>query len=134
LAPFRRHGLKAKETLMLTAVPGKPFFFRAPTGADVTVVSLSMKAGPNEPVFRYAGQALTNAPTDAGEGMTLPGVTFTVLAGKRRLSALAPFATTPRKGEFFFQEVVEDGTNVSVVNLGSVVPDDDTIAWTIEGV
>src|SRR5262245_30399029 len=120
--------------VMLTAVPGKPFFFRAPTGANVTVVSLSMNAGPNVPAFRYAGEALTNVPTDAGGGMMLPGVTFTVVAGRKRLSALAPFATKPPKGEFFFQEVIVNGTNISLALLGSVVPDDPAIAWTIEGV
>lgn len=119
---------------MLTAVPGKPFFFRAPAGAQVTVVSLSHNAGPNVPAFRYAGQPLTNAAVDVGGGMTLPGTTFTVVDGRKRLSALAPFATNPPKGEFFFQEVLVDGANVSLALIGSVIPDDPTIAWTIESV
>jgi hypothetical protein len=119
---------------MLTAVPGKPFFFNAPAGAKVTVVSLSHGAGPNEPAFRYAGQALDVVDVNVGGDKTQPGVTFTVVAGRRRLSALAPFATNPPKGEFFFQEVVKNGNNISLNLLGSVIPDDDTIAWTIEGV
>ena len=119
---------------MLSALPGKPFVFEAPTGATVTVVSLSHGAGPNEPAFRYAGQPLTVSDIAVGQGMTQPGVTFTVLAGRRRLSALAPFATAPPKGEFFFQEVIVNGTNISLALLGSVIPGDETIAWTVEGV
>lgn len=119
---------------MLTAVPGKPFFFQAPTDATITVVSLSHGAGPNQPAFRYAGQALDVASVDVGPGKTQPGVTFTVEEGRRRLSALAPFATTPPKGEFFFQEVVVNGSTTALVLLGSVIPDDPIIAWTIEGV
>ena len=119
---------------MLSAVPGKPFFFTAPTDAQVTIVSLSHKAGPNVPAFRYAGQPLTVADVDVGQNKTQPGGTFVVVAGRRRLSAVAPFATSPPKGEFFFQEVIVDGENISLVLLGSVLPDDPTIAWTIEGV
>ena len=119
---------------VLSTVPGKPFFFRAPVGAKVTIVSLSHKAGPNVPAFRYAGQALTNGLVDVGGGMMLPGATFTVVGGSKRLSALAPFATNPPKGEFFFQEVIVDGANISLANLGSVVPADPLIAWTIESV
>ena len=118
---------------MLSAVPGKPFFFTASTGDIVTVVSLARNAGANVPAFRYAAQPLLLAPVNVGQGMTQPGVTFAVLAGRRRLSALAPFATNPPKGEFFFQEVLTQGSSVSLVLLGSVVPDDPTIAWTIEG-
>lgn len=119
---------------MLSAVPGKPFFFTAATAARVTVVSLSHGAGPNLPVFRYAGQALAVVDVNVGQGKTQPGAVFTVLAGRKRLSALAPFATTPPKGEFFFQEVVVNGANISLALLGSVIPGDETIAWTIEGV
>ena len=119
---------------MLTAVPGKPFFFRAPADAEIAVVSLSHSAGPNVPAFRYAGKALDVEDIDVGQGKTQPGATFTVRTGRRRLSALAPFATKPPKGEFFFQEVVVNGTNISLVLLGSVIPDDPIIAWTIEGV
>ena len=119
---------------MLTSVPGNPFKFTAPAGADVTVVSLSRSAGPNQPAFRYAAQPLAIAPVNIGNGKSLPGATFTVLNGRRVLRALAPFATTPPKGEFFFQEVIVNGQNISVVLLGSVVPDDPAIAWTIEGV
>jgi hypothetical protein len=119
---------------MLTAVPGKPFFFQAPADAEVTVVSLSHRAGPNEPAFRYSGQPLDIVTVDVGNGKTQPGASFTVLQGRRRLSALAPFATKPPKGEFFFQEVIVDGTNISLALLGSVIPDDPIIAWTIEGI
>ena len=119
---------------MLSAVPGKPFFFRALAGDIITVVSLSHKAGPNVPAFRYAGEALDLADVNVGQGETQPGVTFTVLAGRKRLSALAPFATRPPKGEFFFQEVVVSGENISLSLMGSVIPNDPTIAWTIEGV
>ena len=119
---------------MLTAVAGKPFFFQAPVDANVTVVSLSHGAGPNTPTFRYAAQPLDVVPVDVGQGKTQPGAIFTVVAGRKRLSALAPFATKPPKGEFFFQEVVVNGTNISLVLLGSVVPDDPIIAWTIEGI
>ncbi len=118
---------------MLTAVPGKPFFFQAPDGATVTVVSLSHGAGPNQPAFRYAGAALDVETVDVGQGKTQPGAVFTVVKGRRRLSALAPFATKPPKGEFFFQEVIVNGTNISLALLGSVEPDDPIIAWTIEG-
>lgn len=118
---------------MLTAVPGKPFLFRAPAGAAVTVVSFAHGAGPNSPAFRYAAQALDLTMVDVGEGKTLPGVTLMVQAKRRRLSALAPFATNPPKGEFFFQEVIVDGANISLMLLGSVIPDDPIIAWTIEG-
>jgi hypothetical protein len=119
---------------MLTAVPGKPFVFIAPVAAQVAVVSLSHGAGPNVPAFRYAGQPLIVAPLDVGQGKTQPGATFTVEAGRKRLSALAPFATTPPKGEFFFHERIVNGANVSLMLLGSVVPDDPMIAWTIEGI
>jgi hypothetical protein len=118
---------------MLSAVPGKPFFFQAQTGDEVTVVSLSHGAGPNVPAFRYAGQALELDDVSVGHGKTQPGATFTVVAGRRRLSALAPFATKPPKGEFFFHEVLVNGQNISLALLGSVLPDDPTIAWTIEG-
>jgi hypothetical protein len=118
---------------MLMSVPGKPFFFKAPTGAAVTVVSLSHGAGANEPAFRYAGQALAVSPVSVGAGLTQPGATFVVLKGRRRLSALAPFATQPPRGEFFFQEVVVNGANIFLVLLGSVVPGDPIIAWTVEG-
>jgi hypothetical protein len=119
---------------MLSAVPGKPFFFTAPANTDVTVVSLSHGAGPNEPAFRYAGKPLDVVDVNVGGDKTQPGATFTVLAGRRRLSAIAPFATNPPKGEFFFQEVVVNGNNISLALLGSVIPGDETIAWTIEGV
>src|SRR5437660_7523893 len=116
---------------MLSAVPMKPFYFTAPTDAEVTIVSHAYRAGPNDPAFRYAGQPLDVVDVDVGDGQTLPGAVFTVLAGRRRLSAVAPFATDPPRGEFFFQEVVVDGTNISLNLLGSVIPDDPTIAWTI---
>jgi hypothetical protein len=119
---------------MLTAVPGNPFKFTAPAGTDVTVVSLSRNAGPNEPAFRYAAQPLDVVVVDIGDGKHLPGATFTVLDGRRVLRALAPFATNPPKGEFFFQEVIVKGQNISLALLGSVVPADPAIAWTIEGV
>lgn len=119
---------------MLSAVPGKPFFLTAPTDASVTIVSLSHRAGPNVPAFRYAGRALVVVDVNVGQGKTQPGATFTVFAGRKRLSALAPFATKPPKGEFFFQEVVVNGTNISLMLMGSVIPGDETIAWTIEGV
>jgi hypothetical protein len=70
---------------------------------------------------------------DVGQNKTLPGATFRVEAGRRRLSAVAPFATKPPKGEFFFQEVIVNGTNISLMLLGSVIPGDEVIAWTIEG-
>jgi hypothetical protein len=119
---------------MLSAVPGKPFFFAAPTGALVTIVSLSHGAGPNVPAFRYAAKALDVVDVNVGQGKTQPGATFTVLAGRKRLSAIAPFATQPPKGEFFFQEIVVNGANISLMLMGSVIPGDETIAWTIEGV
>lgn len=119
---------------MLSAVPGKPFFFRAPTGDQITIVSLSLKAGPNVPEFRYAAQPLAVADVNVGNGQTQPGAVFNVVNGKKRLSAIVPFATNPPKGEFFFQEVVVNGNSISLVLLGSVIPDDPTIAWTIEGV
>ena len=119
---------------MLSAVPGRPFFFTAPTSAAVTIASLSHGAGPNEPAFRYAGEPLDVVKVNVGQNKTQPGATFVVEAGRRRLSAIAPFATKPPKGEFFFQEVIVNGTNISLMLLGSVVPDDHTIAWTIEGV
>lgn len=118
---------------MLSAVPGKPFFYTADAGDEITVVSLSLGAGPNVPAFRYAAKPLELETVDVGQGKTQPGATFTVLAGRRRLSALAPFATNPPKGEFFFQEVIVNGQNISLILLGSVLPDDPTIAWTIEG-
>jgi hypothetical protein len=118
---------------MLSAVPGKPFFFTAPAGAVITIASLSHGAGPNEPAFRYAGRALDVVKVNVGQGKTLPGATFVVEPARRRLSAIAPFATKPPKGEFFFQEVVVDGNNISLMLLGSVIPGDETIAWTIEG-
>lgn len=118
---------------MLLAVPGKPFSFTAPAGAAVTIVSLSHGAGPNVPAFRYAGKPLEVITVDVGQRKTQPGATFTVEPGRRRLSAIAPFATKPPKGEFFFQEVVVGGTNISLMLLGSVVPGDEVIAWTIEG-
>src|SRR5690242_7178346 len=102
---------------MLSAVQGKPFFFTAPTGTVPTVVSLSHNAGPNVPAFRYAAQPLLLSAVNVGQGLTQPGVTFTVLAGRRRLSALAPFATNPPRGEFFFQEVVTQGATISLVLL-----------------
>ena len=119
---------------MLTVVPGKPFFFSAPIDSQVDVVSVSHQAGPNEPAFRYAGAALPIELIDVGQGQMQPGATFVVVAGRRRLSAIAPFATNPPKGEFFFYERIVDGQNVSLMMLGSVLPDDPTIAWTIEGV
>ena len=119
---------------MLTAIPGRPFFFQAPIDAAVTVVSLSHGGGPNQPAFRYAGEPLDLESINVGQGLTQPGAIFTVVPGRRRLSALAPFATKPPKGEFFFQEVVVNGTNISLVLLGSVIPDDPLISWTIEGV
>jgi len=118
---------------MLQAVPGNPFKFRAPAGADVTIVSLSRGAGPNVPAFRYAAEKLAVDTVDVGEGKSLPGATFTVREGRRVLRAIAPFATNPPKGEFFFQEVLVNGQNISLVLLGSVLPDDPAIAWTIEG-
>jgi len=119
---------------MLLAVPGKPFSFRADTDEQITIVSLSHNAGPNEPAFRYAGEALDVVDVNVGDGHTQPGATFTVLKGRRRLSAIAPFATDPPRGEFFFQEVVVNGNSISLHLLGSVIPGDETIAWTIEGV
>lgn len=119
---------------MLSAVPTKPFFFTAPAGAVVTIVSLSHGAGPNEPAFRYAAKPLPVVKVDVGQSKTLPGATFLVESGRRRLSAIAPFATKPPKGEFFFQEVIVNGTNISLALLGSVIPGDEVIAWTIEGV
>ena len=117
---------------MLKAVPGNPFKFTAPIGEGVTVVSLSHNAGPNVPTFRYAAQPLDVITVDIGNGKTLPGATFTVVQGRRVLRAIAPFATSPPKGEFFFQEVIVTGQNISLILLGSVVPDDPTISWTIE--
>jgi hypothetical protein len=119
---------------VLVPVPGKPFFFRAKAATDITVVSLSHNAGPNEPAFRYAGKPLAVADVNVGNGLTQPGATFTVLPGKRRLSALAPFATNPPRGEFFFQEVIVEGGTIGLQLLGSVIPGDEVIAWTIEGV
>lgn len=119
---------------MLSAVPGKPFFFTAPAGAVVTIASLSHGAGPNEPAFRYAGKPLDVVKVNVGQSKTQPGTTFTIELGRRRLSAIAPFATKPPKGEFFFQEIIVNGTNISLTLLGSVVPGDEVIAWTIEGV
>jgi hypothetical protein len=119
---------------MLTAVPGKPFFFTAPTGATVTVVSLSHGAGPNVPAFRYLKTALDVVKVDVGQGKTQPGTSIVVAAGRNRFSAMAPFATKPPKGEFFFQEVITQGASISLMLMGSVLPDDPTIAWTIEGV
>jgi len=118
---------------MLMVVPGKPFFFTAPSGSTVTIVSVSHGAGPNVPAFRYAGQALVVNPVDAGQGRSLPGAVLTIEQGRKRLSALAPFATNPPKGEFFFYERVSDGQNLSLSLIGSVLPDDPAIAWTIEG-
>jgi hypothetical protein len=118
---------------MMKAVPGNPFKFTAPTGEDVTIVSLSRKAGPNVPAFRYAAQPLEVITVNVGDGKTLPGATLTVAKGRRVLRAMAPFATEPPKGEFFFQEVIVNGQNISLVLLGSVLPDEPTIAWTIEG-
>jgi hypothetical protein len=119
---------------MLSAVPGRPFFFTAPADAVVTIASLSHGAGPNEPAFRYAGKPLDVVKVNVGQNRTQPGATFVVVPGRRRLSAIAPFATKPPRGEFFFQEVIVNGNNISLMLLGSVVPDDETIAWTIEGV
>lgn len=119
---------------MLSAVPGRPFFFMAPTNTVVTITSLSHGAGPNEPAFRYAGKPLDVVKVNVGQNRAQPGATFVVESGRRRLSAIAPFATKPPKGEFFFQEVISNGNNISLVLLGSVVPGDETIAWTIEGV
>jgi hypothetical protein len=118
---------------MLVSVAGKPFFFQADEGDEITIVSLSHKAGPNVPAFRYASEPLEVEDIDVGDGKTQPGATFTVIKGRRRLSALAPFATNPPKGEFFFQEVMRNGNNVSLQLLGSAVPGDEAISWTIEG-
>jgi hypothetical protein len=118
---------------MLSAFPGRPFFFTAPADAIVTITSLSHGAGPNEPTFRYAGKPLEVIKVDVGQNKTQPGATFVVESGRRRLSAIAPFATKQPKGEFFFQEVIVNGNNISLMLLGSVVPGDETIAWTIEG-
>ena len=119
---------------MLVAVPGKPFFFQADIDDEVTIVSLSHKAGPNVPAFRYAGAPLEVEDVDVGNGKTQPGTTFVVLEGRRRLSAIAPFATNPPKGEFFFQEVIVNGQSISLQLLGSVVPGDEVISWTVEGI
>jgi hypothetical protein len=118
---------------MLSAVPGRPFFFTAPADSVVAITSLSHGAGPNEPAFRYAGEPLDVVKVNVGQNKTQPGATFVVKPGRRRLSAIAPFATQPPKGEFFFHEVIGNGNNISLMLLGSVVPGDETIAWTIEG-
>lgn len=119
---------------MLQAVPGNPFMFTAAIDEDVTVVSFARNAGPNQPAFRYAARPLDVEVVAIGGGRTLPGATFTVVKGRRVLRAIAPFATAPPRGEFFFQEVLVNGQNISLVLLGSVLPDDPAIAWTIEGI
>jgi len=85
------------------------------------------------PAFRYASESLDVEDIDVGDGKTQPGRDFTVIKGRRRLSALAPFATNPPKGEFFFQEVMRNGNNVSLQLLGSAVPGDEAISWTDRG-
>lgn len=117
---------------MLDPIPGKPFVFAAPVGATATVVSLSHKAGANIPVFRYAGADLILVTINVAPNKHLPGVSFVVKAGRRRLSALAPFATNPPQGEFFFYERIKKGNTISLALLGSVIPDDPFIAWGIE--
>jgi hypothetical protein len=118
----------------LRPVVGKPFFFEGTTGSQVVVVSVAHKAGVNQPAFRYAGAALLVNKFDSGGGKMLPGASFTVQAGRKRLSAAAPFLITPPGGEFFFYELVSDGGNLFLQLMGSVLPADPTIAWTIDGV
>jgi hypothetical protein len=119
---------------VLRAVPGVPYFYRADVGSSVTVVSVSKNAGPNTPAFRYAGAALAVAPVQVDANTSLPGASFTVQAGRKRLGMAAPFLTSSSTGEFFFYEAWLDTDPGTLHLLGSVLADDPRLSITIEGV